>query len=123
MNAKTEAKGEKPANTKSTDNAEKGSNAPRPRKWDYGIIPEATIVRLKDDEKVKGVTQDAWDMTKGNKTTVAKFMEKGNRHDLRVLSRNGCINIVHADGTKYPQKYVAPAPKPKTEKKAASKAA
>lgn len=98
----------------------KTPGAARPRKWDYGIIDEAKIEVIKETASVKKDIAVAWEAVDGNPTVaeyMAKFSNKGDaRHGLRVLSRRELIQIVHADGTRYPKPYVAPEPKVKAEK-------
>lgn len=90
----------------------KGSGAPRPRKWEYGIIPEAKIVRQADTASVKKEVAEAWACTDENPTVEAYTKLGGDRHGLRVLSRRGLIKIVHPDGTEFPQPFVAKVSEP-----------
>jgi len=92
----------KPASTKPKGDGE-AKGAARPRKWDYGITPEAQITRIAEGEvNVKKDIEKSWVATEGN-PTVAQFMSKGgDRHGLRVLSRRHLISLTHADGTVYP---------------------
>ena len=125
---KEAATAEKPK-TESAAKDKKEKAAPRPRKYDYGIQPDNTIVRLekKDaDGKPVEVTVKAglaadWEKTKGNPTVAKYFEAGGTRHGLRVFSRNKLINIKSPDGKVYPTKYVAPEPKPKADKPKAAK--
>jgi hypothetical protein len=80
--------------------------APRPRKWDYGILPEAQIVRQAEDASVKKDIAEAWGYTDDNPTVEEYTKRGGDRHGLRVLSRRGLIKIVHPDGTEFPREYV-----------------
>lgn len=96
--------------------AGKGNGAPRPRKWDYGIIPDAQIIRLKDEASVKKDIAEAWAATHDN-PTVADYMKDfasstDARHGLRVLSRRELIKIVHPDGSEFPRQYIKPEPTP-----------
>jgi hypothetical protein len=86
--------------------AGKGTGAPRPRKWDYGIIPEAQIVRQAAEASVKKEVAEAWGYTDDNPTVAEYTKRGGDRHGLRVLSRRGLIKIVHPDGTEFPREYV-----------------
>jgi len=111
--------GTAPARAKSEGAASgegKGSGAARPRKWNYGITPEAKIVRQTQEANVKKDIEKSWLATEGD-PTVAQFMSKGgDRHGLRVLSRRELIKLVHEDGTEYPQKAeAAPAVEPAAE--------
>lgn len=83
---------------------------PRPRKYNYGIIPEARCVRLSEAPKVAKNIAEAWTAT-DDEPTVEEFfnrVEVEPRHCLRVLLRSGHLKLVHPDGTEYPQEYVAP---------------
>ena len=84
----------------------KGSANPRPRKWDYGIVPEAKIVRTAEAEKatMRKDMEKEFAATAGDPTVEAFFKAGGTRHGLRVLSRRGVINILHADGNTFPKK-------------------
>ena len=98
------------------DKKEKGTGAPRARKYEYGITDAAKISRLVDTASVKRDIQSQFALTEGN-PTVASFKAKGgNRHGLRVMMRRKLIELVHADGKKFPQAYVK-IDKPKEEKK------
>lgn len=99
----------------------KGSSAPRARKWDYGIKPEAKVVRLVETANVKRDIQAQFTHTEGD-PTVAEFYERGgDRHGLRVMSRRKLIGIHHLDAegnvvAKFPTEYVKPAPKAEEQK-------
>lgn len=88
----------------------KGSNAPRARKWDYGIKPEARVTRLVEAANVKRDIQVQFTHTEGD-PTVAEFMSRGgDRHGLRVMMRRKLIKLVHEDtGAEFPVSYVKPA--------------
>jgi len=97
----------------------KGSNAPRPRKWDYGIAPEAQIVRLEESPSVKRDVAEEWAHTEDS-PTCALFMERGGtRHGLRVMSRRKLIKIVNG-GKDYPIEYTAPVKEEKQAEPAAA---
>jgi hypothetical protein len=103
VQANSEANGEQQA-----EGEGKATGAPRPRKWDYGIIDDATIVPQAETASVKKEVAEAWALV-DDKPTVHEFMKRGgDRHGLRVLSRRGLIKIVHPDGTEFPRPYVAP---------------
>lgn len=102
-----------PADTK---DKKKGSGAPRPRKFEYGIAPDSTIARLADEPNVKRDVKGEWEYTEGNPTCAVFFTRGGTRHGLRVMSRRKLITITGADGKQYPVTYVAPVKEPKPEK-------
>lgn len=99
----------------------KGSNAPRKRKWNYGITPASVIRRVKDATCPKGVA-DQWDhATTG--TTVEKFLEAGgDRHGLRVMMRGKAITLT-TSGQSYPVPYDHEAAAAAKAEKEAAKAA
>jgi hypothetical protein len=94
-----------------------GSTAPRPRKWDYGFLPDGKIVPQADTANVKKDVAAAWEHASDSPTVEEFFKRFTNtteaRHGLRVLSRRGLVKIIHPDGAEYPQAFVA---KPKAEK-------
>tara|TARA_R110002167_G_scaffold42421_9_gene128755 strand:+ start:1317 stop:1754 length:438 start_codon:yes stop_codon:yes gene_type:complete len=107
-------KGATPAEVPATESGnrkgteEKAKKTIRPRKWDYGIHPHATIVRVEgktDETPVKGDVKAQWLLTT-NKPSIQSFLatKSCDRHGLRVMSRRGLINIIHADGSVYPKK-------------------
>ena len=100
----------------------KGSSAPRPRKWDYGIADEAKIKRvLKEDgakPAVKGDVKASWDVISDNMSCASYIEAGGTRSGLRRMSRRGIISITGSDGTVYPKEYIAPE-KPDEENKEA----
>ena len=116
MANKAAAQAEKPKTTsEAKDKTAKG--APRPRKWDYGIILEAKIMPLVEEANVKRDIQKDWERV-GKGTTCEKFFAAGGtRHGLRVMSRRKLISIVHADGSKFPVEYVKPEKPAKGEAK------
>jgi hypothetical protein len=123
--AETQAAGaEGAAAAEAGEAIEKAKGAPRPRKWDYGIVNEATIKRAAENPRVAKDIEVAWGHTEGDPTVEAYFTAYGDdkrqdaRHGLRVMARRGLIKIVHADGNEFPRDYVAPEPKPKEEKAA-----
>jgi hypothetical protein len=92
-----------------------GAGAPRPRKHEYGIKPDAQVVTVAEQAeaaKRAGVAK-AYEFAKASESgpiTVAEFYTRGgNRHDLRVMSRRGLIKIKWVTGEEFPQ---AAAPKP-----------
>lgn len=95
-----------------------GAGAPRPRKHEYGIKPDAIVKRAEagaDAAKRAGVAA-AYEFTDGNPTVEAFYAKGGDRHDLRVMSRRGLITIVWPTGEVFPQAAVAKAPEaPKPE--------
>lgn len=80
-----------------------GSNAARPRKYNYGITPEATVRRANEGPvTVRKDIEKSWEATDGE-PTVAEYMERGgDRHGLRVLMRRGLIKLIGTDGAEYP---------------------
>ena len=114
--AKADAVAETPKTTSEAKD-KKAKGAPRPRKWDYGITGEAKIVIVAEGEpNVKRDILKDWEkLGKGNITCDAFFAAGGSRHGLRVMSRRKLIQVVHADGKRYPIEYVKP---PKAEKAA-----
>jgi hypothetical protein len=95
---------------------EKAAGAPRPRRFEYGIVNENTIVKAVEDPRVAKEIQAAWDAL-ANVSTVGEFFDVYGpdrrteaRHALRVMSRRGLINITSEDGTVYPLEYVAEEP-------------
>jgi hypothetical protein len=103
VQANSEANGEQQA-----DGEGKATGAPRPRKWDYGIIPEAQIVPQTETAAVKKEVAEAWALVDDSPTVEEYTKRGGDRHGLRVLSRRGLIKIIHADGNEFPKAYVAP---------------
>lgn len=94
-----------------------GAGSPRPRKYEYGIKPDAQVVVVAEQAeaaKRAGVAK-AYEIAKtgtaeGKTLTVEQFYAGGgNRHDLRVMSRRGLIKIRWATGEEFPQNVV---PKP-----------
>jgi|2_EtaG_2_1085320.scaffolds.fasta_scaffold12268_2 hypothetical protein len=80
----------------------KDKGAPRPRKWDYGITPEAKILCQKETPNVKREVQADWEIAQKSKTYADYAKAGGSRHGIRVMSRRGLIKLVHADGKEYP---------------------
>ncbi len=120
MANKAAATAEKPKTTSEAKD-KKAKGAPRPRKWDYGITPEAKITPLVEEANVKRDIQKDWERV-GKGTTCEKFFAAGGtRHGLRVMSRRKLIQITHADGSTFPKEYVKPEPKPKAEGKGEKK--
>ena len=118
---KAAAEGTAPAAEKAQEKATGEKGAPRPRKWDYGIVPENKVsakprTEEEGEPKLKAKEAEGYEMAKKG-CTVEQFLKDGERAILRRLSRKGLINITAADGTVYPKDYVAPPPKPKAEKK------
>lgn len=106
----------------------KGSNAPRARKFDYGIKPEAKVVRLVETANVKRDIQAQFTHTEGDPTVAEFYAKGGDRHGLRVMSRRKLIKIQHLDESgnvvaEFPQGYVKPAPAPVKEGETATAAA
>lgn len=98
-----------------------GSNAPRARKWDYGIKREAQVVRLVETANVKRDIQAQFAHTEGDPLVSEFYSKGGDRHGLRVMSRRKLIKIVHKDDNgnvvaEFPQGYTKPEPKPAEEK-------
>lgn len=95
--------------------------APRPRKWNYGIVAEhkVQIVPLAKDatEPVLKAGEAAGYALAQKGCTVEQFVKDSDRGILRRLSRKGLVNVIGTDGTKYPIDYVA-AEKPVKEPKA-----
>jgi hypothetical protein len=101
--------GEAAAAAEAGEAIEKAKGAARPRKWNYGFVPEATIVRVAENPTVRKDIEAAWAATATPGTTVDAFLnsftdKSDARHGLRVMSRRGLIKVVHADGSEYPQK-------------------
>jgi hypothetical protein len=102
-----------------------GAGAPRPRKHEYGIKDDASVVvkpegaeaakragvaKAYEHAQPKDQTVVDGKPTGGTPVTVKEFYERGgDRHDLRVMSRRGLISIVWPTGETFPQ---AAAPKP-----------
>jgi hypothetical protein len=94
-----------------------GAGAPRPRKHEYGIKPDALVVAVAEQAeaaKRAGVAK-AYEFTKANDdgspiTVEAFYARGGNRHDLRVMSRRGLIKIKWTTGEEFPQAAVQKAP-------------
>lgn len=116
-----------------------GAGAPRPRKHEYGIKPDAFVVIVAEQAeaaKRAGVAK-AYDFAKpknqevvdgkpvgGQNITVEEFYARGgNRHDLRVMSRRGLIQIHWATGEVFPQAATPKAPEPPKPSDAAPPAA
>ncbi len=116
--SKASTPAEKPK-SESAAKDKKAKAAPRPRKWDYGISDDAKIVLLKDEANVKSDIKKDWELLGKTPITCKAFFEKGGtRHGLRVMSRRKLVNVVHANGTKYPIEYTKPvkkAPEPKAK--------
>lgn len=89
-----------------------GAGAPRPRKHEYGIKPDATVrvVEAQAEAAKRAGVATAFEYAKGNPTVEQFYAKGGNRHDLRVMSRRGLIQIVWATGEVFPQAAVAKAP-------------
>lgn len=95
-----------------------GAGAPRPRKHEYGIKADAIVkvVAEKAEEAKRAKVATAYEYAKGDPTVEAFYAKGGDRHDLRVMSRRGLIQIVWATGETFPQAAVAKAPEaPKAE--------
>lgn len=89
-----------------------GAGAPRPRKHEYGIKPDAkvrVVAETAEAAKRAGVAA-AYEHAKGDPTVEQFYAKGGNRHDLRVMSRRGLIQIVWATGEVFPQAAVPKAP-------------
>lgn len=99
----------------------KGSNAPRARKWNYGITPEAKIFRMKGAESPKGVVEQ-WPFAISGSTVQAFYDAGGDRHGLRVMMRNKAIVLKSAAG-QFPQPYDHAAAAEAAQARAAAKAA
>jgi len=103
-----QANAETPTGDNAAEGEGKATGAPRPRKWDYGIIPEAKIVPQAETASVKKEVAEAWALVDDSPTVEEYTKRGGDRHGLRVLSRRGLIKIIHADGNEFPKAYVAP---------------
>lgn len=82
-----------------------GAGAPRPRKHEYGIKPDAVVKVVPEQAeaaKRAGVAV-AFEHAKGDPTVEAFYAKGGDRHDLRVMSRRGLIKIVWPTGEEFPQ--------------------
>lgn len=98
-----------------------GAGAPRPRKHEYGIKPDAKVQIVPETAeaaKRAGVAA-AYEHAKGDPTVEQFYAKGGNRHDLRVMSRRGLVKIVWATGETFPQAAV---PKPPEAPKASDAA-
>lgn len=82
---------------------EKAKGAPRARKWNYGIQPEAKIFRMKGAECPKGVAAQ-WGYATSGSTVQAFYEAGGDRHGLRVMMRGKAIVLKSAAG-QFPQAY------------------
>lgn len=97
--------------------AEGTKGVARPRKHDYGIIPEAKIEVVMEEEKIPALRGDLTGALTliGKGMTYEKYLaEGGERAHIRRLARKGVIELVHPDGTRYPKEYVKPEPKAET---------
>lgn len=121
--SKAAATGTKPVDGAATAEGTNGKGAPRPRKQDYGIEPahKVQIVPLvagAEDPKLKAGEAEGYAIAKKG-CTVEAFIKASDRGILRRLSRKGLVNVIGADGTKYPIPYVAkekPVKEPKAPK-------
>lgn len=122
------AKEPKPPKAPKEPKESAGAGAPRPRKHEYGIKPDAfvhIVTEQAEAAKRAGVAK-AYEFAKPvvsaneagtgeNSTpiTVEEFYKRGgNRHDLRVMSRRGLIKIKWVTGEEFPQAAVPKAPEP-----------
>lgn len=107
-----------------------GAGAPRPRKHEYGIKGDASVVTVAEQAeaaKRAGVAK-AYEFAKakedGTPVTVDEFYARGgNRHDLRVMSRRGLIKIKWVTGEEFPQAATPKVPEPPKASDAATPAA
>lgn len=113
------------AEVEEEEGEEKAKGAPRARKWNYGIQPEAKIFRMKGAECPKGVAAQ-WGYATSGSTVQAFYEAGGDRHGLRVMMRGKAIVLKSAAG-QFPQAYdhaaAAEAAAARAAKRAAAKAA
>ena len=104
----------------------KVKGAPRARKWNYGIQPEATISLAEGVESPKGTVGGFNYLAEnGGSATVQDFganVEEW-RHQLRVMLRGKAAFITGVDGQTYPQEFDHEAAAALREAKAAAKKA
>lgn len=129
--SKAAAEGSAPAAEKPVkEGSPDGKAAPRPRKWNYGIVPEHKVQAAKRTEeegepKLKAGEAEGYALAQKG-CTVEQFLANSDRGILRRLSRKGLVNVIGTDGTVYPTDYVAPekpAPKAKGQEAGDEKAA
>lgn len=107
--------------TTAAEGTKKGSSAPRARKWDYGITPEARVTRLVEAATAKRDIAAQFAHTEGNPTVAEFYTKGGDRHGLRVMMRRKLISLVHEDtGATFPIAYLKPEPKPEVAAEAAA---
>jgi len=104
--------------------APKSKGAPRARKWNYGIVMEATVSLVADATAPKGAV-DGFNALVDGDLTVQEFSTSVDdwRHALRVLMRNKVAIITGVDGQTYPQEYDHAAAAALREARAAAKKA
>lgn len=103
----------------------KAKGAPRARKWNYGIVPEATIYVVESAASPKGTVEGFNFLTENDGTTVENFSANVDdwRHQLRVMLRGKAAVIIGANGEQYPKEFDHEAAAAAREAKAALKKA